>query len=176
MTEAPAPLAAAPPAPPAPPGQPAAASADARTLGQSYAGAASRPAPRPAAARSHAVNSTGTNNSGQSSRLQPANKDNIIIGSGTQTGSLRAAHRQKAVSPEGGLFVSKLKAGTLFQDLKDHIFRFTGLRLRCIPIRSRNEHLYASFRVLCNAGELRRLLDSSLWPKGSLVCEFRSKQ
>jgi hypothetical protein len=103
------------------------------------------------------------------------NNNNAIMGTLTGDGSLQAARQQKLASPDGGLFVTKLKPGTQFQDVKSHIFRRCGLQLRCVPIRSRNDHLYASFRVLCNAYELKKLYVAEMWPKGSLVCEFHSR-
>ncbi|ELT94265.1 hypothetical protein CAPTEDRAFT_206866 [Capitella teleta] len=53
--------------------------------------------------------------------------------------------------------------------MRDHLFRHAGLRFKCVPIRSRNDHLYASFRIVCNAGEMKRLLVPEMWPKGVIA-------
>ncbi|ELT87895.1 hypothetical protein CAPTEDRAFT_196327 [Capitella teleta] len=95
-----------------------------------------------------------------------ASHKDVVIGSGTQTRSLKAAKHNSSTSNSDGIFVSRLRAGTTFNDMRDHLFRHAGLRLKCVPIRSRNDHLYASFRIVCNAGEMKRLLVSEMWPKG----------
>jgi hypothetical protein len=106
-------------------------------------------------------------------------REAAIEGSATNLHSLQAARRHttgltsaSAGPNAGGLFITQVRSGTHFMAVKNHIFRRTGLRLRVISVRSRNEHHYASFRILCNRTELQRLLEPSLWPKGVFVKEF----
>ena len=102
-------------------------------------------------------------------------QDDVVIGNGGHHGSLRAAKREPRPNHEGGVFVTRVHAGTSFSIIKDHIFRETGLRLKCITIHSRNEHLYSSFRVLCDARDASRLLCPNIWPKGVLVRQYESR-
>ncbi|ELU02743.1 hypothetical protein CAPTEDRAFT_201559 [Capitella teleta] len=80
-----------------------------------------------------------------------ASHEYVVIGSGTQTRSLKAAKHNSSTSNSDGIFVSRLRAGTTFNDMRDHLFHHAGLRLKYVPICSRNDHLYASFRIVCNA-------------------------
>ncbi|ELT93436.1 hypothetical protein CAPTEDRAFT_213740 [Capitella teleta] len=104
-----------------------------------------------------------------------ASHEDVVICSGTQTRSLKAAKHNSSTSNSDGIFVSRLRAGTTFNDMRDHLFRHAGLRLKCAPIRSRNDHLYASFRIVCNASEMKRLLVPEMWPKGVIARKFVSK-
>ena len=104
-------------------------------------------------------------------------RDAGIEGNGSHLSSLQSARRSTSLNSPGpgGLFVTQLRPGTHFRDVRDHIFRQTGMRLKCLAVRSRNEHRYASFRVLCDAHELRRLLKPALWPKGCFVKKFEER-
>lgn len=101
-------------------------------------------------------------------------RESGIEGNGSYYNSLQAARPSTSLNSPGpgGLFVTQLRPGTNFKEVRDHIFRQTGMRLKCLAIRSRNEHRYASFRVLCDAHELQQLLRPALWPKGCFVKKF----
>lgn len=113
-----------------------------------------------------------------SAKKKPGIREAGVQGSGTNMNSLQAARPRassRPVAPGSGLFVTQLKPGTHYAAVKDHIFVKTGLRLKCITLRSRNDHLYASFRVLCNETELKRLMSPSLWPKGVYLKKFEER-
>jgi hypothetical protein len=99
-------------------------------------------------------------------------RDAGIEGSGSGFGSLQAARRSQPRDLTGGLFITQLRPGTHFADVRNHVFRHTGMRLKCLAVRSRNEHYYSSFRIPCNPQELNRLLNPSLWPKDCFVKKF----
>ncbi|ELT96653.1 hypothetical protein CAPTEDRAFT_187388 [Capitella teleta] len=80
-----------------------------------------------------------------------ASHEDVVIGSGTQTRSLKAAKHNSSTSNSDGIFVSRLRAGTTFNDMRDHLFRHAGLRLKCVPIGSRNDHLYDVYTMCCSS-------------------------
>jgi len=107
---------------------------------------------------------------------RPTIRESGIEGCATKLMHLQAARPHAASPPSsGGLFVTHLRPGTEFGVIKDHIFKHTGLRLKCIPLRSRNDFRYASFRVLCNNTELKKLMAPTLWPKGVFLKEFEER-
>jgi hypothetical protein len=106
-------------------------------------------------------------------------RDVAVQGTAAKGNSLQAARPRGHISSDtsgGGLFVTQVRPGTHYSALKDHIFAKTGLRLKCSSLRSRNDHLYSLFRVICNETELARLLSRSLWPRGIFIKKFEQRQ
>ena len=79
--------------------------------------------------------------------------------------------RQNSGAPPG-VFVSRLHPQTTPTDLGNHIRNRTGLRVRCIALRSRRDDC-ASFRIVAPDSCVPRLLDEEIWPERVIARRYK---
>ena len=104
--------------------------------------------------------------------------DNVVVGSG-RFKQLRAAAPIKSTQSGAerdppGVFVSRLHRDTTSADLGNHIHRCTGLRVKCIPLKSRRDDC-GSFRLVAADRLIPRLLDNELWPTRVIARKFQPR-
>ncbi len=103
--------------------------------------------------------------------------DPVVTGTG-RFSTLQAAPQLRNNDTQNrdppGVFVSRLHKDTSAGTLATHIWLQTGLRAKCISLKSRRDDCM-TFRVIVPDCHVNRLLDNDVWPSRTIVRRYRER-
>ena len=109
------------------------------------------------------------------SRRQPTTSrestDDVITGTGHDTGLSAIPRSTRREKKYIGLFVSQLSPKTRAGSIVSHVYNKTGMIVKCAPHPTRYDS-YSSYCVHATPRQTNILMNPELWPAGSIVKPF----
>ena len=112
------------------------------------------------------------NNDMRQNRRQPTSTrqatDDVITGTGHDTGLSAISRSTRREKKNIGLFVSRLSPNTRAGSIVSHIHKKTGMIVKCAPHPTRYDS-YSSYCVHATPRQTNILMNPEMWPAGSIL-------